>query len=242
LTDITVEYSRPGVKDRTIFAADGLVPHGEVWRLGANKATKITFSDDVTVNGQALEKGAYAVLATPAAAEWTFHFHKFEAAYFSDYVELTPALSVSGKTQSIPWPMETFTIMFGDISTEAAKLEFMWEKTLVSLDLGVAVDETVMSNIDKVMAGPSPNDYYQAATYYHKSGKDLKQALTWIQMATNVKDKKFWQVRREALILADLGKKKEAIAAAQLSKTLAETAGNMDYVRMNKASIMEWSK
>ena len=91
------------------------------------------------------------------------------------------------------------------------------------------------------MAGPSNNDYYNAATYFHTSGKDLKQALAWIQMATNVEEPKFWQVRREALILADLGMKKEAIEAANKSKELAMKAGNDDYVKMNEASIKEWS-
>ncbi len=242
LTDIEIEYSRPGVKDRTVFSADGLVPHGKVWRLGANRATKMTFSDDVTINGKELKKGAYAVLATPTAAQWTFHFHEYGKSSWSGYAEMTPALSVSAKTMPIPMHMETFTIMIGDITTDSALLEFLWDKTYVALDLGVSVEDRVMANIDQVMAGPTANDYYQAASYYHKEGKDLSKALMWIEKATAGDEKKYWQVRRKALILADLGKKKEAIAAAEMSKKLADAAGNMEYVKMNTESINMWSK
>ena len=99
-----------------------------------------------------------------------------------------------------------------------------------------------MSSIEGVMDGPSQNDYYAAATYYHESGKDLNQALNWIEKATAGKNPRYWQVRRKALILADLGRKEEAIKAAEMSMQLAIEAGNEDYVRMNKKSIDEWSK
>ncbi len=242
LSEVQIEYSRPSVKDRDIFSPNGLVPHGEIWRLGANRATKISFSDDVTLNGKELKKGTYAVLATPEAAQWTFHFHEYESGSWSSYAEKTPAMSVSSKTESNPMHMETFTIVTGDHTSNSAMLEFLWDKTYVGLEMEVAVDEQVMANIDQVMSGPSANDYYQAASYYHKEGKDLNKALTWIQKANNVEDKKFWQLRREALILADLGKTKEAISTAQMSMELAQAAGNKDYVKLNKESIQSWSK
>ena len=91
------------------------------------------------------------------------------------------------------------------------------------------------------MNGPSQNDYYAAATYYHDAGKDLEQALKWINLATAGDSPRFWQVRRKALILADLGKTKEAVEAAKVSMKLAEEAGNEDYIRMNKKSIEEWT-
>ena len=52
LSDISLEYSRPSAKGRTIFSENGLVPFNKVWRTGANQATKITFGDDVTVEGK----------------------------------------------------------------------------------------------------------------------------------------------------------------------------------------------
>lgn len=242
LTTVNLQYSRPGVKGRTIFAADGLVPHGKIWRTGANQATKITFSDDVTINGKDLKAGAYAVLTKPMANEWTFHFYTHESNSWSSYVDKEPDLITTSKVEAMPFKMETFTISIQDVKTESASIEFLWASTMVALDLGVNVDERVMSNIDQVLGGPTPGDYYNAANYYHSSGKDLNKALEWVSKATDVAEPRFWQVRRKALILADLGRKKEAIEVAKKSLMLAEKAGNDDYIKMNNDSIAEWSK
>ena len=241
LGTITIEYSRPGMKDREIFGANGLVPTGKIWRLGANRATKISFSDDVTVNGKALEAGAYAVLATPSANSWAFEFHPHASGSWSSYVDKDPTITVDGKVKRMSNAMETFTIMTNNHTDNSATVDFMWDKSMASLEVSTSVDETVMANIKQVMAGPSANDMYQAASYYHKSGKDLTQALSWIEQATAGDDPKFWQIRRKALILADMGKTKEAIQAATMSMELAQKAGNDDYVSLNKNSIMEWS-
>ena len=64
LTDVSLEYSRPNMRGRTIFG--GLVPYDKIWRTGANARTKISFSDDVTVNGQELKAGTYAIFTKPA--------------------------------------------------------------------------------------------------------------------------------------------------------------------------------
>jgi len=242
LTDFTVEYSRPSVKGRSIFANDGLVKLGQLWRLGANRVTKMSFSTDVALNGSALEAGDYAVLATPTASEWTFHFYTYDSGSWSSYKELDPVLSVSSPTYPMGEKVETFMITPDEHTDSGANIYFLWDKTMVALGVTTEVDGTVMKNIETVMNGPSANDMYQAATYYHKNGKDLKQALTWITKATAGDSPRFWQVRRKALILADLGKTKDAISAAKLSQELAQEAGNMEYVEMNKKSIMEWSK
>ncbi len=242
LTDVTIAYSRPGVKDRAVFSADGLVKHGQLWRLGANSATKMSFSDDVTVNGEALPKGDYAVLCTPSATEWTFHFFTYEKGSWSSYKEKTAVVTTSSKIMKLPMSVETFTIGTGNLADTSADIEFLWDKAKVTLTLGVKGEEVIMKNIEQVMAGPTGNDYYQAASYYHKNGKDLGQALTWIEKATSGAEPRFWQVRRKALILGDMGKVKEAISAATMSMELAQAAGNMEYVEMNKKSIKEWSK
>ncbi|MEM0996242.1 MAG: DUF2911 domain-containing protein [Bacteroidota bacterium] len=242
LTDITVEYSRPGKKGRTIYAKDGLVPFGELWRTGANAATKITFDDDTKVAGQNLPAGAYAILCKPGAKEWTFHFYPYEERNWTSYREKLPALAVMVPSKQVNPTVETFTIGFDNVKMASADLGFTWENTAVHIPLEVNVDERVMKNIDQVLAGPSPNDYYRAATFLHESGKDLNQAAEYIQMATKSDDPKYWHLRRESLIMADLGKTKDAIASAQKSLELAKKAGNEDYVRMNEKSIAEWSK
>ncbi|MEL7020188.1 MAG: DUF2911 domain-containing protein, partial [Bacteroidota bacterium] len=241
LTDVTVEYARPSKKDRTIFAEDGLVPYGKIWRTGANAATKVVFADDVKVAGQAVKAGEYAVVTKPMANEWTVMFFPYESRNWSSYTEKTPAITTTAKVSKLGASMETFLINVGMVKNNSAHLQFIWDDVMASVPMTVEVDERVMTSIEKTLNGPSGGDYYNAATYYHTAGKDLDQALAYVQKATKVDEPKFWQVRREALILADLGRTKEAIAAAQLSKDLAMKAGYDDYVRMNEKSIKEWT-
>ena len=241
LTEVSLVYSRPSVKGRTIFTADGLVPHGEIWRLGANQATKISFSDDVKVGGKAIKGGDYALLSKPNEKSWEIMFFPYETGNWGSYVEKTPAATVKVDAQALPFSVESFTMMLGDLTSNTANLYVMWDKTTIAIPIEAEVDKKVMAGIDKVMAGPSANDYFAAASYYHDAGKDLNKALEMIQKATKVEKPAFWQVRREALILADLGKKDAAIEAAKKSKALAEKAGNKDYVRMNEKSIKEWT-
>lgn len=242
LVDVTVEYSRPGKKGRDLFGPGALVEYDKLWRTGANSVTKVSFSDDVTVNGSALKGGDYAILTTPGADMWKVHFFTYEGRGWGSYAEKDPDLTVEAKVMMKNDEVESFTINFTNFKNDGADMEFMWGKTKAMLSLGVATDKAVMASIDRVMAGPSANDYYNAAAYYHEEGKDLNQALEWIRKATKVENPRYWQVRREALILADLGKKDEAIEAAKLSKELAMKAGNDDYVKMNEASIKEWMK
>ncbi len=241
LTTINLEYSRPGVKGRSIFAEDGLVPFGKKWRTGANAATRISFSDNVTIGDTELEAGTYVVLTTPNAESWDIHVYKHESNSFSSYLEKEPELTHTSEVYSLGGSMETFTISIQNIQPTSCEIEFLWDNSYAKLPVGVEVDSKVMANIESVMAGPSANDYYQAANYLHTAGKDLDTALEYINMATDVPEPGFWQVRKKALILSDLGKVKEAVAAAQQSLELAQTAGNDDYVRMNEKSIKEWT-
>jgi hypothetical protein len=239
LTEITLDYSRPGVKDRTIYG--DLVPYGEIWRTGANRATKFTFGEDVKLGGQDVEAGSYAVLTVPGKKEWKVNLYPHESTSFGSYVEMEPAVSFMVTPKKTNHKVETFTIEISNVRDDKATIDLVWENTRVEIPLEVHTEKQVMATIDKALAGPSMNDYYQAATYYHSSGKDLDQALEWVKMV-NKDNARYWTVRREALIQADLGNKKEAIAAAKKSLDMAKEAGDNNYVRMNEASIKEWSK
>lgn len=240
LTDITINYSRPSANGRTIFAKDGLVPFDAIWRTGANSATKITFGDAAIVAGSALKAGAYAVLVTPSAKMWDFKLYTYESSSWNSYVEKEPVAKFSVPVTAAGSMVETFTIGINNLKDDAATIDFAWEKTLVSVPVKFEVHEKVMADIKRVMSGPSSNDYAAAAGYLHSSGTDLKLALEYIQKANADGEPRFWLVRREALILADLGRTKEAVVAAERSLKLAKEAGNDDYVRMNEKSIQEW--
>ncbi len=243
LTDVTVEYSRPGMKDREIFG--GLVPYGEMWRTGANKNTIFTFSEDVTVNGQDLKKGSYAVFVKPSAAMWDVYFYSDTENWGTpeNWDEAKVAAKTTAKVQEMPMPMETFTIDIGDISSDGAMISFLWEKAWVGLELGLGTDDAVMASIDKAMAGPDWRAKYSAARYYLENGKDLNKAMEWMNAATAGEGgEKFWVLRQKALLQAKMGKYKDAIATAEQSIALAVKADNKGYQRMNKESIAEWTK
>lgn len=137
LTDVTIEYSRPGMKDRTVFAADGLVPFGKKWRTGANAATKITFSDAVTIGDTEVAAGSYAILTTPSAKSWDVHFFPYEATRWSGYASADPALTVTAETKMLSQPIESFLITIDHLRDYSAHLVMMWDKTMVAVPMKV---------------------------------------------------------------------------------------------------------
>jgi len=137
LTNVTIAYSRPGVKDRTIFAADGLVPYGEIWRTGANAATKITFDKDVEVGGEALSAGSYAILSKPGADSWEVMFFPYESGSWMSYTDESPAATVTVEAHSMDVFVETFFIDINNIRDDSATIDIVWENTYVSIPLSV---------------------------------------------------------------------------------------------------------
>jgi tetratricopeptide (TPR) repeat protein len=138
--------------------------------------------------------------------------------------------------------VETFTISFDKLTTKSAELNFSWDKTRATLSFTVPTAVKMNANIDKVMAGPSANDYYASAEFYFKEKKDLKKALEWINKAVEMRKDAYWMLRLKSQIQAELGDYKGAVATAKLSLAAAEKEGNKAYIDMNNASIEEWSK
>jgi tetratricopeptide (TPR) repeat protein len=241
LTTVSLEYSRPSVKDREIFG--GLVPYGKAWRTGANSATKISFSEDVKLNGAAVKAGSYAVITKPMESEWTFMLYPYASGSWGSYLssDVEP-VTFSAKTSETPFKMESFLIDIGNLSSAGADIWFMWDRTGAMVRLEVPTDESVEKSIAATMAGPSAGDYSAAASYYFNEGKDLNKALKWITKSIEMDDReKFWILRTKSLIQAKLGDSKGAVMTAKRSLELAKEAKNDDYVRMNEASIKEWS-
>lgn len=242
LTNVTLEYSRPAMRGRTIFG--DLVPYGEVWRTGANANTKITFEDNVTIAGQELKKGTYAVYTIPNEKSWDVIFYSDSNNWGTPqkWDETKVAAKTTVEVYEMPMKIESFTMTFDDLATGSAVLGILWENVYVGVKFEVPTDMIASKSIETAMAGPTGNDYFQAATYYHTEKKDLKQALAWMEKATAGENPPFWYLRRMSLIQADLGDKKGAIATAQKSLAAAENAKNADYVKMNKESIAAWQK
>lgn len=242
LTDITLEYSRPGVKGRKIFG--GLEDYGKVWRTGANANTKLTFSTDFTIDGKNLKKGTYALYTIPGEESWDIILYSDASNWGTPrkWDDAKVAAKVTVTPQQIPMLIETFTIGFDDMTNNSAVIGIMWENTYVGLKFETPTDKMVSSNINKVMNGPTANDMYGAAVYYLQAGKDIEQAQGWIDKAVEMTADapKFWYLRQQSLIHAKAGNKKRAIAAAKASLKYAEIAKNAGYIKMNKASLKKW--
>ena len=242
LTDVTLEYSRPNMRGRTIFG--DLVPYDKVWRTGANARTKITFSDDVAVNGQTLKAGTYAIFTKPGKQSWEVYFYTDYngGGTPQEWDDSKVAAKVTAEVYPMPMQIETFTMTFDDLTSSSATIGILWSDVYVGVKFDVPTDKAVSASIDKVMKGPSAGDYYAAAVYYLQEGKDINQAKTWIDKAIAMAGDKapFWQLRQQSLIYAKAGDKKGAIAAGKKSLAAAEAAGNDDYVKMNKHSLKEW--
>jgi hypothetical protein len=136
-TTMTVEYSRPGVKDRTIFGE--LVPFGEVWRTGANANTKVTFSTDVMVGDSKLAAGTYALYTIPNKESWDVIFYTATDNWGNpkEWDEAKVAAKVSAEVQEVPDNIETFTILFDDVKNTSTVLGLLWESTYVGVQIDV---------------------------------------------------------------------------------------------------------
>ncbi|PRX55196.1 DUF2911 domain-containing protein [Flagellimonas meridianipacifica] len=240
LTEVTVEYSRPSMRGRTVF--DNLVPYDKLWRTGANKNTMVSFSDDVTVDGQTLKAGDYAIYTKPGKASWEVIFYSDTNNWGTprEWDDSKVAAKTTAEVFPIEFPIETFTITIDDLHNNGATLGLMWEKAYVGVKFEVPTAKKADESITRVMAGPSASELYAAASYYYEEGKDLNKAKEWIDKAVSMNDKAYWVMRRQSLIYAKLGDKKGAIDAAKKSLAAAETAGNQDYVKLNKDSLKEW--
>jgi len=235
LTDIEIVYSRPGVKGRPIF--DGLVPYGQVWRTGANNATKITFSTPVKLNGAEIPAGTYALLTIPGETEWTIIINKDTAASIFNYNQTNDLVRVKATPVKLSQMIETFTIEFTDIRDESATLNLLWEKTLVPVKIEIELTGKLVPQIEAVMsAAEGRKPYYQAALFYYDHGQDLQKASKWIDAAIAERET-YYIVHLKAKILAKLGDKEGAIAAAKHSTELAIKAKDTGYVKLNEDLI-----
>ncbi len=134
-TEVRIDYSRPGVKKRDIWGK--LVPYDAVWRAGANEATKITFSSDVTVEGKKLKKGSYSFFAIPGKNEWTLIFNKVADQWGAfEYNESEDALRVKVKTEKAIW-QEWLSYTINKASDTAAVIRLEWEKIKVPFKVEV---------------------------------------------------------------------------------------------------------
>ena len=243
LTDVEITYSRPAARGRAVFG--NLVPFGKLWRTGANENTIINFGDDVVIDGKTLKEGKYAIYTIPKIESWEviFYLSTDNWGLPENWNEAYVALRTTVKENALPTPVETFTIGINGLDPNFAYLEMAWENSHIALKFEVPTAKTATASIDKVLAGPSANDYFAAAQYLFQSNGNIETARTYVDKSLDISaDKPYFILRLKSLIQAKQGDKKGAIETAKASLTAAEKANNQDYVKMNKDSITEWSR
>ncbi len=241
LSDITIEYSRPGVKNRVIFG--DLVPYGKTWRTGANNATKLTFGEDVKIDNRPVAAGSYALYTVPGKEAWEIMLYKdlTLGGDVADYKPENELLRFKVKPAALSARVETFTIGFADVTPNSTNIELTWEQTRVAFPVTIDIDERIMKNIETALAKDT-RPYYQAASYYYDNNKDINKALEWVTKASEQNPKAYWIFHLKAKIHMKLNDKASAIAAAEKSKLLATEEKDDTYIRLNDKLIAEAKK
>lgn len=243
IADIEVSYNRPSVKGRKVFGE--LAPYGEVWRTGANNATRFKVSMPFKFGGVEVPAGEYALFSIPDQNEWTVILNKNTKQWGSyTYDQANDVARVKVKPVTLAEPVETFTIDLNDLRDESATLNLIWDKTKVPVKLEFAVTAELQKQIEAALSGTEKADaglQFQAALFYLDHNLDLNKAEQWVAEAIKAQPEAFYMYYHQARILAKKGDKAGAIAAAKTSMEKAKTS-NMggvkeEYTRLNERLI-----
>ncbi|MCC6837129.1 MAG: DUF2911 domain-containing protein [Bacteroidia bacterium] len=241
LSEITIEYSRPSVKGRTIYG--DVVPFGKVWRTGANSSTKITFGEDVKVEGKDVAAGTYAIYSIPNKDSWEIMLYKdlTLGGNVAEYKAENEVVKVKITPTALSTKVETFSINVADITANTCAIELIWDKTRVAFNVTAEIESKIMKNIETTMNKDS-RPYYQAASYYYENNKDLAKALEWVNKAVEQNPKAYWVVLLKAKIQLKSKDNKGAIATAEQAMALAKEAQDDAYMKMSEKLIAEAKK
>ncbi len=242
--EITIDYSRPSMRGRTIFGE--LVPYNELWRLGANEATAITFTEDVFINDQEVPKGMYLLFAIPGQNEWTFVLNKAYRLWGKyGYDQNKDVLRFKTKVQKLPIHVETFTIEIGDLGPTMGHVMVSWENTMVKFQIGTDADTRIVEEINKKLKNPTAvlgNTYYSAANYYLLTHRDIDQAMVWIDKAIELNGESGNYFNLKAQIYAEMDDYAKATQWARKSIEKAKLEDNEYLVTRNEMLIEKWQK
>ena len=214
LTDITVEYSRPSARGRQVFG--NLVKTNELWRTGANKASAITFSTEVTFGGNLVPAGKYSIYTKPGANEWVVMLNKETELWGTDgFDEAKNVATINAKVEKNR-KIETFTISLEEIGDNSAHLVLAWEEALVRIPIEVEVEKYAMANVEKAIKEQSGDWLVMRNCANFLSSKNQNErALELIDKSLALKNDNWYSHYLRADILGKLGRNKEAVASAQ---------------------------
>jgi hypothetical protein len=241
LSEINLEYSRPSAKGRVVFG--DVVPFGKIWRTGANASTKISFGEDVKVEGNAVTSGTYALYTVPNKDSWEVMLYKDLSlgGNTAEYKKENEVLHFTVKPSVMNDKVETMTFDIADVTPTTANVQLKWEKTRISFSVQADIDTKIMKNIETSVINDN-RPYFQAASYYYDTNKDLIKAGEWIDKGIAANPKAYWMYMLKAKIQAKQNEKQAAVATAQQVLSLATEAKNDDYVKQAQTFISENKK
>jgi hypothetical protein len=244
-TIITVDYDRPSMRGAVIFGST--IPYGKLWDMSVNGSTIISFTDPVTIEGQEIDAGVYAINAIPDKHEWTIIFDK--ASYYTHSMSINPhnkeVLRVKAIPEFLDCHIETFTIDVGEITQSSASLIFSWENTKVKVRIGTKADKIAMDKIDRALKNPMfnmGNTYLAAAAYYLDNHKDIDQAMVWVDKAIELNGKEDSNLFLKAKIYAEMGDYEKAIDNAEEAYAVAETNAHTAFMNLIYFSLEKWKE
>lgn len=243
-TELSLAYSRPGVKGRAIWG--GLVPWGKPWRTGANEATQFTCADEVTVEGQKLAAGTYSIITIPTAESWTVIFSKQKADMWTSggYDEKQDALRVNVKPVAAGH-VERLQFTFEEPTDDAVSLNLRWEKLSVPLRITTDTNGRTLAAARAAIAAAKPDDWrtpYRAASWAHDAGVAPQETAQWANAAAKVKEN-FQTTGLLARLAAKSGDTKKA--SELMKKSIAfgksDTTVVKAQIEANEKLLAEWA-
>lgn len=230
---ITLVYSRPSIKGRTLFATNSdLAPLGKLWRTGANAATRISFSDKVNIGGKDVDSGSYALYTIPGAAEWEIILNKgINNAGTAGYKESDDVVRFKAPANnSSGLDLETFTIEFTNLKPESCDLNILWGNTVVEIPITTNFRDKTRAGIEAALKGDD-KPYWQAANFYYEYDKDYAKALENVNHALETNQDAFYMHMLKARIQKAMGDKAGAKTSAEKTVQTATAANNDDYIK-----------
>ena len=238
LTEVTLQYSRPSAKGRVVFGE--LVPYDKVWRTGANRATRITFKEVAKIGGKKIQPGEYAIYTIPNQGYWTIIIHANTSLRSIAGGAYKPSNDVF-RFELVPEKnnnyVETFTCQFSEVKTNSLMLDITWENTLISIPIEVEVDKKIESQMQVFMKNPEKiphRTYFEAAQYYSNNGKDLNDALSFIDSALYKSPENFRYGLLKAKILAKMNNYEDALVVVEIANTWAKNKNNANYIEQTR--------
>jgi hypothetical protein len=241
LTDLTLTYSRPGVKGRVIWG--DLVPYGKPWRTGANEATTFTTTDEITFGGKKLPAGTYALVTVPGTNEWQVALNSEKDLWGAfEYKTEKDVLQVRVKPASAEH-QEWMALTFEDLKPDAANLVLRWEKLRVAVPITVNVNDKALANARAAIASLEPKDWrtpYQAAGFTLSNEVAMDEGRAWLDKSLAT-EKNYYNLNLLARWQAKTGKKSEAVQTAKQALAAAKTSKEKIDTAPTEKLIAEWT-